>query len=63
MTKAGIAATALVVVAAAGIAGAWYTGTRLEGVLLDSIEQGAPACHETVPFEVLSRESVRSITK
>lgn len=39
MTKAGIAATALVVVAAAGIAGAWYTGTRLEGVLLDSIEQ------------------------
>lgn len=32
-------------------------------ILLDSIEQGAPACHETVPFEVLSRESVRSITK
>lgn len=32
-------------------------------ILLDSIEQGAPACHETVPFEVLSRESVRSITE
>lgn len=32
-------------------------------ILLDSIEQGAPACHETVPFEVLSRESARSITK
>ena len=32
-------------------------------ILLDSIEQGAPACHATLPFEVLSRESVRSITK
>ncbi|MDD5863328.1 MAG: LacI family DNA-binding transcriptional regulator [Firmicutes bacterium] len=32
-------------------------------ILLDSIERGAPAHHETVPFEVLPRESVRSISK
>ena len=40
MNKAGIAATALVVLVGAGTAGAWYTGTRLEGVLQDSIAQG-----------------------
>lgn len=32
-------------------------------ILLDSIERGAPACHETIPFEVLPRESIRVISK
>lgn len=40
MSKAGIAISALVVLIGAGTAGAWYTGTRLEGVLQQSIEQG-----------------------
>ncbi|MGN0977694.1 MAG: substrate-binding domain-containing protein, partial [Faecousia sp.] len=30
-------------------------------ILLAGIEDGAAACHETVPFAVLSRESIRSI--
>ena len=38
MSKAGIAATALVVIGAAGIAGAWYTGNQLEGVLQGNID-------------------------
>ena len=29
-------------------------------ILLSGIEQGTPACHETVPFEVLTRESIRA---
>ena len=32
-------------------------------ILLGSIESGAPACHETVPFEVLPRESIRMISE
>lgn len=36
----GIAAGVIVVVGALATAGAWYTGTRIEGVLRDSIEQG-----------------------
>lgn len=56
MTKAGIAATALVVVAAAGIAGAWYTGTRLEGVLLDSIEQANQRMQSQFPNTDLAVE-------
>lgn len=39
MGKAGIAITALMAIAAAGTAGAWYTGTQLEGVLRQNIEQ------------------------
>lgn len=39
MGKAGIAITALMAMAAAGTAGAWYTGTQLEGVLRQNIEQ------------------------
>lgn len=35
----GIAAGVIVVVGALATAGAWYTGTRLEGVLRDSIQQ------------------------
>ena len=40
MSKAGIAISTLVVLIGVGTAGAWYTGTRLEGVLQQSIEQG-----------------------
>src|SRR5690606_30780388 len=40
MGKAGIAITALMATAVAGTAGAWYTGTQLEGVLRQNIEQG-----------------------
>ena len=32
-------------------------------ILMDCIENGAPACHETVPFSVRLRESTRKITK
>lgn len=32
-------------------------------ILLSCIEECAAACHETVPFEVLARESIRSIQK
>ena len=32
-------------------------------ILLDAIEEGKSACHETVPFEVQRRESIRSIHK
>lgn len=39
MKKAGIAIIALVTLAAAGTAGAWYTGTQLEGVLQTNIER------------------------
>ena len=31
-------------------------------ILLGNIERDAPACHETVPFEILSRESIREIS-
>lgn len=32
-------------------------------ILLDAIEEGRTACHETVPFEIQRRESIRSIVK
>ena len=32
-------------------------------ILLNCIEENAPARHETVPFQVLKRESIRSISK
>lgn len=32
-------------------------------ILLGCIEDGAPACHETIPFGVLPRESIRAISK
>ena len=32
-------------------------------ILLSAIEEGAPACHETVPFGVLRRESIHSISE
>lgn len=40
MNKAGIAAGTLALVVVAGTAGAWYTGTRLEAVLQDSVRKG-----------------------
>lgn len=30
-------------------------------ILLDGIEKGAAACHETVPYEIHKRESIRSV--
>jgi len=30
-------------------------------ILLDAIEKGSPSCHETVPFGIMQRESVRRI--
>ena len=30
-------------------------------ILLDAIEQGAPACHETIPYTLYTRESTRKI--
>ena len=30
-------------------------------ILLDAIENGAPACHETIPFTLYHRESIREI--
>ena len=48
----------------------WLPGGRGSGkssavsveILLGNIERSAPACHETVPFEILSRESIREIS-
>lgn len=31
-------------------------------ILLGCIEDGGPACHETIPFQVLPRESIRAIS-
>ncbi len=30
-------------------------------ILLEAIEEGSPACHEIIPFEILPRESIRDI--
>lgn len=49
MSKAGIAATALVVIGAAGIAGAWYTGNQLEGVLQGNIDNTNQQLRATFP--------------
>ena len=38
-------------------------GYTMEDGKFYSIEDGAPARHETVPFEVQRRESIRSIPK
>lgn len=34
---------------------------RSVAILLDALERGAPACHETVPFGIQRRESIRQI--
>ncbi len=34
---------------------------RSVAILLDALESGAPACHETVPFGIQRRESIRQI--
>lgn len=56
-----IAAGVVVVVGALATAGAWYTGTKLEGVLRDSIEQGnqelaksLKGSNSTITLEMLS---------
>lgn len=58
MNKAGIAAVAIVALAAAGSAGAWYTGTQLEGVLHKSIEQANQALTTQYPGSDLALEMV-----
>lgn len=56
MTKAGIASTALVVIATAGIAGAWYTGTQLEAVLQQNIQQANQQLNNQFPNTDLALE-------
>lgn len=58
MKKAGIAAVVLVTLAAAGSAGAWYTGTQLEGVLRTNIEQGNQQLSTQFPDTDLALEMV-----
>lgn len=58
MKKAGIAATALVVLAAAGTAGAWYTGTQLQGVLQQNIELANQQLSGQLPDAGLALELV-----
>lgn len=56
MSKAGIAATALVVIGAAGIAGAWYTGNQLEGVLQGNIDNSNQQLRAAFPGAGMSVE-------
>src|SRR5690606_8844202 len=49
MNRAGIAATALVVLAAAGSAGAWFTGTRMETVIQDNIVRANQQLKDQLP--------------
>lgn len=58
MKRAGIAAGVLVTLAAAGSAGAWYTGTQLEGVLQTNIERGNQQLGEQFPDSDLALEMV-----
>lgn len=58
MTKAGMAITALVVLSTAGTAGAWFTGTQLEEVLQQSIEQGNQQLRTQFPETDLALELV-----
>ena len=58
MNKAGIAAVALVAVAAAGSAGAWYTGTQLEGVLQKNIDEANAELRTNYPGSDLAVELV-----
>ena len=59
MNKAGIAAVALVTLAVAGTAGAWYTGTQLEGVLQKNIEQTNQQLSTQYPGSDLALEMVQ----
>jgi LacI family transcriptional regulator len=36
---------------------------RRVAILLENIEEDAPARHETIPFQVLRSESIRSISR
>ncbi len=38
-----------------------YIAQRSLEILLSGIEEGTPVCHETVPFTLLNRESIRAI--
>lgn len=56
MNKAGIAVSTLVTLAVAGTAGAWYTGTQLEGVLQTSIERGNQQLRAQFPDTAVALE-------
>ena len=56
MNRAGIAATALVVLAAAGSAGAWFTGTRMETVIQDNIVRANQQLKDQLPDTDLALE-------
>src|SRR5690606_39301466 len=58
MNRAGIAATALVVLAAAGSAGAWFTGTRMETVIQDNIVRANQQLKDQLPDTDLALELV-----
>ena len=49
MKKLGITAIALATLVAVGVGGAWYTGTQLEGVLQQNIEQANQQLKEQLP--------------
>lgn len=58
MARAGIAVAALIALAAAGTAGAWYTGTQLEGVLRQNIAQGNEQLRSQFPGADIALELV-----
>lgn len=51
MKKTGIAIAVLLAAGAAATGGAWYTGTKLEGVLTESIKEGNAELAKYVPNE------------
>lgn len=49
MKKAGIAVAVVVALGLAGTAGAWYTGTQMEGVLRDAVARSNTQIEEAMP--------------
>jgi len=49
MKKAGIAVAVVVALGLAGTAGAWYTGTQMEGVLRDAVARSNAQIDEAMP--------------
>src|SRR5690606_12491882 len=58
MNRAGIAATTLVVLAVAGSAGAWFTGTRMEAVIQDNIVRANQELKNQLPDTDLALDLV-----
>lgn len=59
MNKTGIAASALVALLAAGTAGAWYTGSRVEGALTEALQRTNEQFLELFPDGELRMELSR----